>query len=298
MANVWSESSKQAQEMLEYYMDLKAALKAGTKAGETDGTVIGVRSIAINVLAAASYGLSQSWGSDSDAPPSGYKLSFFDTVNEVIQHLVLAAFIPTWMLSLPVMPEKVRRIGFAKLEFPKHTSDMLVHEKTSTTLGGKTSLLSLLAKFSDDAEKSGQEEVTQSLSSTEITGNLFVFSVAGFDTTANTLGYTLTLLASYPEWQDWIVEEIDEVLREHGHLDYLQTFPLLKRCLALMVSTFGISFRVQVEELTECSMKPSVYTLPWPIWLAPRPASNYLHRTRLTSFPQTQSYIPLQWPFM
>lgn len=71
-------------------------------------------------------------------------------------------------------------------------------------------------------------------------GNLFVFTAAGFDTTANTMGYAMTLLAVYPEWQGWIVEEIDEVLADQaegteGELEYNEIFPRLVRVLAVMV---------------------------------------------------------------
>ena len=81
------------------------------------------------------------------------------------------------------------------------------------------------------------------LTEDEIAGNLFIFTAAGFDTTSNTLGYAITLLAVYPEWQNWIQAEIDAVLRspqggqskDASLPDYSTAFPKLVRCLAVMV---------------------------------------------------------------
>ena len=48
----------------------------------------------------------------------------------------------------------------------------------------------------------------------EILGNLFQFTAAGFDTTANTMAYAIKILAIETKWQDWIIEEIDSVLND------------------------------------------------------------------------------------
>ena len=78
------------------------------------------------------------------------------------------------------------------------------------------------------------------ISEDEITGNLYQSTIAGFDTTANTMANAITILAIYPEYQVWIIEEIDHVSKLNGDLDYERTFPAMKRCIALMVSSrFG-----------------------------------------------------------
>lgn len=43
-------------------------------------------------------------------------------------------------------------------------------------------------------------------------GNIYVFLLAGHDTTAHTLAFALTLLAIYPEIQQKAVEHIEDVL--------------------------------------------------------------------------------------
>ena len=75
------------------------------------------------------------------------------------------------------------------------------------------------------------------LTEEEIAGNLFIFTAAGFDTTANTMSYAVALLAVYPEWQAWIQTEIDTVLGgpDMSPIDYASAFLKLVRCLAVMV---------------------------------------------------------------
>ena len=82
------------------------------------------------------------------------------------------------------------------------------------------------------------------LTDEEMFGNLYVFNLAGFETTANALTYTMPFLARQPEIQDWVSEEIDVVIKtgaEHEWV-YESAFPNLVRCLAVMVSTYAASF--------------------------------------------------------
>lgn len=43
-------------------------------------------------------------------------------------------------------------------------------------------------------------------------GNIYVFLLAGHDTTAHTLAFSLMLLAIYPEIQEKALQEIDAVI--------------------------------------------------------------------------------------
>lgn len=72
----------------------------------------------------------------------------------------------------------------------------------------------------------------------EVYGNLFVFNFAGHDATANSLAIGICLLATRPDIQDWIAEEINAVLAgvESKESSYETAFPRLPRCLAVAVS--------------------------------------------------------------
>lgn len=76
------------------------------------------------------------------------------------------------------------------------------------------------------------------LTEQEIYGNIFVFNFAGHDTTANTLAFSIAFLATRPDVQNWIAEEINHVFGDQDPetSNYAETFPRLKRCLAVAVS--------------------------------------------------------------
>jgi cytochrome P450 len=121
----------------------------------------------------------------------------------------------------------------------------------------KDNLLTALVRASNAASQ-GKER--SSLSHDEIMGNLFVYNVAGHDTTANTICYALYVLAAQPGYQDWVGQEIDSVFAGNDKVktwEYEKAFPKLKRCLALMVS---LSPRPAVSPTHTHSTKLSVCT--------------------------------------
>ena len=71
-------------------------------------------------------------------------------------------------------------------------------------------------------------------------GKLISFQ-AGYDTTANTLSYAFVLLALYPQWQDWLREEVDAALPDPATTPaYDDVYPKLNRCLAVMHETLRL----------------------------------------------------------
>lgn len=79
----------------------------------------------------------------------------------------------------------------------------------------------------------------QILSNEEIEGNLFLFMFAGHETTANTLVYIIYLLAIFPEWQVWAIQEIDEIFSGvplDDEIAYKDIVPQLTRLKAIIVT--------------------------------------------------------------
>ena len=54
--------------------------------------------------------------------------------------------------------------------------------------------------------------------------------------------YAIMIFALEPRWQDWVVAGIDEAKRLHPDRSYSESFPLLIRCLALIVCVFALNF--------------------------------------------------------
>ncbi|KAK5993819.1 Cytochrome P450 monooxygenase [Cladobotryum mycophilum] len=86
------------------------------------------------------------------------------------------------------------------------------------------------------------ERNRRGLSVDEIYSNLFVINFAGHDTTANTLAFTMFLLAGNPNVQAWLSEEIQSATKDvpTSEWDYKTLFPKLTRCRAVLLETLRL----------------------------------------------------------
>ena len=251
---------EQANDMLDSFTeskgsangDAKGRVKNPNSTGITNEAIDGLRRIAINVLGAVGYGKPRRWGAEEETAPRGHKMNYMESLSTIINNTAVTVFVPPWLLCLPFFPPKVQNIGVASKEYPAHNR-LLVANDRATADPTKNNLMSVIVRLSDQ-EKKQQEQQKQSqnsrsrlyLSEDEIYGNLFLFTIAGFDTTSNTMAYALTLLAMHPELQDWIIEEIDRAAPTTDDAPaYDKTFPQLKRVLALMFETLRLYTPVQ-----------------------------------------------------
>lgn len=228
---VWNESCEQAESMLAYLLK-----------GPTNKTLSGLRCLAINVLGRAGYGQHQAWTPQLEDTADEWvdaRGAYFKTISLVADMLLIASLFPAWILKLPIWPPAVRSLGAHVEKMPSYTKQMLNEEREFAAEGSssKDNLLNMLVRFSDQAKEgdAGTSGPSLSLTEDEISGNLFLFSAAGFDTTAHTMGFAVTLLAAYPEWQDWMREELLNIYKEAPHWKYEEVFPRCPRTLAVMV---------------------------------------------------------------
>ncbi|OAQ58893.1 cytochrome P450 monooxygenase [Pochonia chlamydosporia 170] len=238
---VWKESAEQASQM--------AALMVEEPYGESRGTIYGLRTIALNVLGRIAYGQPKPFKMSQSLRKPISEISYIDAVSICTEFLVVAALVPASLLCLGVMPNAIRTLGLAIKKLPDLTKDLLTREQQRLETGVKTpdNLVRMLISLSHDSElinggmlPSGS--LRQTLTEDELAGNMFIFTAAGFDTTANTMAYAVTLLAAYPQWQVWIQEEVDHVLEfsKAADVQYSTAFPKLARCLALMHETLRL----------------------------------------------------------
>ena len=124
----------------------------------------------------------------------------------------------------------------------------MLDEESSLLGQGKTGTGSLMTSFvraldmhqgeAVNVKRSEGPSQQKGLTIDEIFGNIFVINFAGHDTTANTLAFSLLLLAAYPEVQEWVSDELQEITPGSSeNWDYSVLFSDLKRCRAVLVST-------------------------------------------------------------
>jgi len=154
------------------------------------------------------------------------------------------------------MPKSWLRIGEAAAEFKQYMENMLKEENvlfeegkagTGTLMTSFVRALGMSRKEAASQVQSKQQP-SKGLTVDEIFGNIFVINFAGHDTTANTLAFAMILLASHPEVQDWVSEELQEILPDLSDQawEYDELFGKLKRCRAVLVSYLSLPFEIMV----------------------------------------------------
>lgn len=218
------------------------------------------KTLSLHVLAAAGLGKRYSFlGATKTSGPTT-AMNYRDSLYIILQNAVIVMMFPPRVLLLPFMPKKLIQIGHAIIEFRKYMMKVLNEEKDkiSQRKPGTGNLMSSLVRSSEEelqatvsksSVSDGRGPATShlgGLSVDEILGNMFIFNSAGHETTASTLAYGILLLAAHPEWQNWVAEELDQVLDQPSSekWDYERVFPRLKRCLAVMVSFYQMIIRI------------------------------------------------------
>lgn len=237
---VWEETGRQ----------IEGARQKWDRSGVVRSTQDDTTRVAFNVLSATGFGIQcdfegggEKYG-DTDLKESSHRLSYRDALGHMLNNVVmLIIYMLVRRAGWPVwaMWGQLGKMAVAKDEFGLYMKEMVQQERERLHSGSsptKESLMSVLVKSSDQGMAETSSKGGPVLSDEEIYGNLFVYNIAGHDTTAGTMNYAITMLAAEPKWQEWLAEEIDAVLKEDdSSLKYSSIFPKLSRSQAIMVST-------------------------------------------------------------
>jgi len=82
--------------------------------------------------------------------------------------------------------------------------------------------------------------INKGLTDDEIYGNIFTYSFAGHESTGHAISYAFYLFAAFPDWQEWVIEGVDQVFASGKTIDilnYEELFPYPKRCGQLLRSS-------------------------------------------------------------
>ena len=232
---VWTESVRQAREMLQVWLSKGEEGINGT----TDDTLL----LALHVLTGAGFGMSYSFDSELTTSVAGHSMSYRDALRTLLSNVFTTILIGSAKLPFWLLPKKVARISVAMKEFKQYMVEMVDNERAAHARGDDAgaNLVTSLVRASEEARRAEEKGIQSKagLTDEEIYGNIFIYNFAGHETTANQLAYALALLACHPRWQEWLGEEIDHVFGADTSTNeaeqYSKAFPQLRRCLALMV---------------------------------------------------------------
>jgi cytochrome P450 len=211
----WRVALQQAQEMMESWAAADSSAHEFTPNVQED-----LFRLALHGFSEAGFGIPMSFrGGNNEG--ANFASHGFHKALSLICHNLMAHALVMWFLPPFLRPKKHQE---AHTTFSHYVTSMVAMRKAD---GGGNTLLDLLV-------------AAEGLSEEEVMGNLFVFIVAGHETTAGTMYYALMLLALHPEMQSWVRENVDEALGGRGSdvetWKYEEVFPKLGRVLCLMVS--------------------------------------------------------------
>lgn len=235
MSFVWAESLRQTRYLIDYW-----AKREDSKDGFSS-TSKDTRTLSLNVMAACGFRRSFNFKSVLEEEATTGTYTYRDALQIVLDNAILLMLLPRQHLTYSWLPQNLRVPGKAAADFQLHMTSMLEEETSMMHQGekGSGSLMTSLVRALDTHQKDDtRATATKGLSVDEIFGNIFVINFAGHDTTANTLAFTMILLAINPDVQDWVREEIRRVTKglDVADWDYEKLFPQLTRCRAILVS--------------------------------------------------------------
>ncbi|KLO08418.1 614/534 cytochrome P450 [Schizopora paradoxa] len=150
------------------------------------------------------FGHEMSFSDDKDIP-AGHTMSFKESIHVVCVDMILGAVVPSW---LSWVSERTRNHARAVKELRSYMQEMIDDRRTSGVKSDRCDLFRNLL----DANSGEFERSDSRLSDNELIGNIFIFLLAGHETSAHSICFALALLALYPEEQDATYRNIVSVL--------------------------------------------------------------------------------------
>jgi cytochrome P450 len=179
---------------------------------------------------------------DGPVPPEGFEFTFRSASAYMQTNfpsiLVAVGLMPSWIPRFMINPFfKTQLTVFNDMgKYLQNLASMA--EEENSDIQGSDSLARLMVGSSAQTNTSKFAALTPE----EVIGNLHIFTIAGHETTATTVRFTLVLLALHPEWQEWMRRGIHKALEgqpEDPHeWDYDEIFPKLVTPLCVMVGHF------------------------------------------------------------
>lgn len=206
-----------------------------------------LRALTFNVLAATTFPEpSNGEGAQETNEGEDTTESYRETLHVVLENAILLMLVPYRFLTGSLLPNGVAKIGRAAAAYRSILTKAATYEEAAlkhnnTGPGGLiTPLVRALERTSGGEDHIRAKK--RGLSADEIIGNIFTIHFAGHDTVLIALTFALSLLAAYPDVQEWIREEITRVSqgRPFDECTYNDSFHRLNRCHAVLLETLRL----------------------------------------------------------
>ncbi|KAH9998644.1 cytochrome P450 [Russula vinacea] len=118
-------------------------------------------------------------------------MTFKDALHTSSDNLILKIVLPNWTTNLT---KHTRNVDLAFTEIKQYMLEMVEARRNAETVVQRHDLFNGLLDAAEDELNNGA-----ALTDDELIGNMFIFLLAGHETTAHTLCFAFGLLALYPD---------------------------------------------------------------------------------------------------
>ncbi|PVF96184.1 cytochrome P450 [Serendipita vermifera] len=151
--------------------------------------------ITLSIICSAGFGMRVPW--KETERPAGHDLSFKEAMQIVSGDIYWKIVIPDALMSITKRTARVQ-LGFTELV--RYMREMM-KERAKSYRDHNDLFSNLMAANAEDNED-------LSLTEEEVIGNIFIFLIAGHETSSVSLGFTIALLALHPEIQEKLYNHI------------------------------------------------------------------------------------------
>jgi len=214
--------------------------------------------LAMRVLAIVAFGQD----TDPSIVPAGHRQSLLESLGFILQNIMLTIIFNSLKAPDVFLPKILRSLKASVNEFRLYMQESVLQHMQNRTKPTNTHPTSLLESMIAANETSKQDTGTSRayLSDSELYGNLFVFNLAGYETTSGTFTFAFPYLAAHPAVQTWVTEEVDTYYHNVDDTpDYFNTYHKLVRCQAVMYETLRLATHAPM--MTRTSMLPVTLSL-------------------------------------
>ncbi|KAK1780792.1 cytochrome P450 [Copromyces sp. CBS 386.78] len=179
-------------------------------------------------------------------PPAGYSMTFADSLATVLERILVLLLIPSAVLKR--VPQgwgswgaKLHEAWEAKVNYTKYMNAFLAEKVEDIRAGrkekeGMNIMGQLVRSKYDPSSSSEKNDGATKLEDSDIMGNAFIMTLAGHETTANVMHFTLLELAIHPEAQRRVQRDIDAIF---GRDSDPETWDYENNINALLASYIG-----------------------------------------------------------
>ncbi|KAJ9653402.1 cytochrome P450 [Neophaeococcomyces mojaviensis] len=243
---VWEESIRQAEAMLRSWVGPE-----GKGGRTTDRIMDDTMRLSLNVISAAGFGRKMEWPSEESAKEDvvdksgyvdvskirneeddidpGHSMSYTYAIHCLLDNILLQFIFPKSIMRW-IPSATIRKAEESYMEWGNYMREMLLNKKEALETGNANKetndILTQLVKGQlVDPDAKTKQQLTQE----ELLGNMFVLILAGHETAANSIHFSVLYMALHADSQRRLQKDLDKTLqgRSPTEWDYDQDLPAL-----------------------------------------------------------------------